>query len=62
MKLALGWTGSRPRRGRTRPGGMNLAREGGHVAADARGNIYISDKQWGLTILRYHGPGKVTRA
>lgn len=31
------------------------------VAVDARGNIYISDKQWGLTILRYDGPGKVSR-
>jgi hypothetical protein len=26
------------------------------VAVDARGNIYISDKQWGLFILRYDGP------
>ncbi|MDX1485402.1 MAG: hypothetical protein R3229_13075 [Alphaproteobacteria bacterium] len=30
------------------------------VAVDARGNIYISDKQWGLFILRYDGPNRIT--
>ncbi|MDH3239987.1 MAG: hypothetical protein OEO83_04905 [Alphaproteobacteria bacterium] len=29
------------------------------VAVDARGNIYISDKQWGLFILRYDGPNEL---
>jgi hypothetical protein len=32
------------------------------VAVDARGNIYISDKQWGLFILRYVGAGKAPTA
>jgi hypothetical protein len=31
------------------------------VAVDARGNIYISDKQWGLFILRYTGPNQITQ-
>jgi hypothetical protein len=30
------------------------------VAVDARGNIYISDKQWGLFILRYDGSNELT--
>jgi hypothetical protein len=30
------------------------------VAVDARGNIYITDKQWGVFILRYTGPNKPT--
>jgi hypothetical protein len=30
------------------------------VAVDAHGNVYISDKQWGLFILRYDGSGKVS--
>ncbi len=28
------------------------------VLVDTRGNIYITDKQWGLFILRYSGPGE----
>jgi len=28
------------------------------VVVDTRGNIYISDKQWGVFILRYTGPGQ----
>jgi hypothetical protein len=28
------------------------------VLVDTRGNIYITDKQWGLWILRYTGPGE----
>jgi hypothetical protein len=28
------------------------------VLVDARGNIYITDKQWGLFVLRYTGPGE----
>ena len=28
------------------------------VLVDTRGNIYISNKQWGLFILRYTGPGE----
>ncbi len=32
------------------------------VAVDARGNIYVSDKQWGLFILRYDGPEAARRA
>ena len=31
------------------------------VAVDARGNIYITDKQWGLFILRYTGPNQITQ-
>jgi hypothetical protein len=25
------------------------------VAVDARGNIYVTDKQWGVFVLRYTG-------
>jgi hypothetical protein len=28
------------------------------VLVDTRGNIYITNKQWGLFILRYTGPGE----
>jgi len=28
------------------------------VLVDTRGNIYITDKQWGLFVLRYTGPGE----
>ncbi len=28
------------------------------VLVDTRGNIYITDKQWGLFILRYTGIGE----
>ena len=28
------------------------------VLVDTRGNIYITDKQWGLYILRYTGAGQ----
>ena len=28
------------------------------VLVDTRGNIYITDKQWGLWVLRYTGPGQ----
>jgi hypothetical protein len=28
------------------------------VVVDTRGNIYISDKQWGVFVLRYTGPGQ----
>jgi hypothetical protein len=28
------------------------------VLVDTRGNIYITDKQWGLWVLRYTGPGE----
>jgi len=27
------------------------------VLVDMRGNIYITDKSWGIFILRYTGPG-----
>jgi hypothetical protein len=28
------------------------------VLVDTRGNIYITDKQWGVFVLRYTGPGQ----
>jgi hypothetical protein len=28
------------------------------VLVDTRGNVYITDKQWGLWVLRYTGPGE----
>ena len=28
------------------------------VLVDTRGNIYITDKQWGLWVLRYTGQGQ----
>ena len=30
------------------------------VLVDARGNIYITDKQWGPFVLRYTGTGALT--
>jgi len=30
------------------------------VLVDTRGNIYISDKNWGIFVLRYTGPGQPT--
>lgn len=30
------------------------------VLVDTRGNIYITDKQWGLFVLRYTGQGQAT--
>ena len=30
------------------------------VLVDTRGNIYITDKQWGVFVLRYTGPGRPT--
>ncbi len=47
-------------RGRDPPAKPGLGR--GQAAVAARGIIPISDKQRGLFILRYDGPGKVTRA
>ena len=38
-----------------------IAKAGGpteDVLVDTRGNIYITDKQWGLFILRYSGRGE----
>jgi hypothetical protein len=36
----------------------NLVSQTEDVLVDTRGNIYITDKNWGIFILRYTGPGQ----
>jgi len=42
------------------PSKSSLSTQTEEVAVDRRGNIYVNDRQWGLWILRYTGPGQST--
>jgi hypothetical protein len=54
----VGYSGLDNRKGGAGPLPRDFVTQTEDVLVDTRGYIYVTDKQWGLWILRYTGPNQ----